>query len=606
MQELKSWSFYLDLVSCLYRDIASCYDVALRFQTKELDYIRLRVSTEGMSFLTRTLPAFGKALDRALSTTADFKIQGFERSPGSVRPLFLGWLTKLVFDDCGVELLNSSSVAIRDLRQLLYLLYKLEIPYEPDLENKVIDSFVSVDAALVDFDEAAESDPVVPKAREIISRVLGSLDPRAIRPKHGPGSVATGESTVEKGKFARLYSRLEQFYPFTEYCCFSLSHVSDAIEEIGLLEERTESTAKVALVPKDSRGPRLISLEPLEIQWIQQGLGKLIEEHISAHPLTAGFVNFDDQAVNQRLALAGSRGEPWVTLDMKDASDRVSNQLVVSLFALHPDLSAAMQACRSGETCVPDGRIVKLNKFAPMGSRLCFPVEALVFYALILGTLHVYAGLSLRKLRGRVYVFGDDIIMRREDYALALEHLPRFGLMFNPTKCCVAGNYRESCGVDAHKGVNVTPSRLRTMWCHHRPKPEVLTSYVALRNALVGRCYLEAGAYIEHHLRSVYGDLPYTDQVSWLLNGAAVSTAGGPAYASVLAPAREMNSKLKKRINRFGRLEVYSWLTVPLKERAPADSWSELLRRHSDDWGASGGFYAIPRRNRLKRGWVEI
>jgi hypothetical protein len=619
MIELKSIPFYRDLLVNLYRDIAERYFVASRTQSIEIAMLSRRLDAEGFSFLTKTLPSFGKSIDIALSTGCVLSTPAFEKRRGSKVPKFLGWLIERIFAYDGTELPNGDPVALKHLRQFVFLLYKLKIPYESSLQKRVLDSFVQTDMSLSDFDNACQVDPIVSKAAEIISSVLGTVDPHDVLPRHGPGAVATGETTVEKGNFSRIYSKLEQEYPFTEYFCYNMSHVCDSLRELESLELVDRATAKVVLVPKDSRGPRLISCEPLEIQWIQQGLGPVIERHINGHRLTGGYVNFTDQSINQDLALSGSRDGQWVTLDMKDASDRVSNVLVTSLFRHTPTLLAAMQACRSEATRLPDGRVVELKKFAPMGSRLCFPIEALCFYSLILSTLHIHAHKPMRSLLGSVYVYGDDIIMRKEDYLLALQHLPRFGLMFNPSKCCVSGFFRESCGVDAYKGVNVTPTRLSTTWCSTKKKPDVLSSFVALRNALQGLEYARSAAYIETALLSVYGIIPFTDKYRRSLNGAYVTEAGGPAFASDRMPARILNREIgiQTRVNSYLNVEVYSWTSNPKKVKGLGDSWNELLRRQSDAGyvselgldiytGRCGGFYTLVRRNCLKRTWMVV
>jgi hypothetical protein len=607
-------SFYGTLVKSVYRDIAECYTVATSVQKVEIDLIDRRLDKEGLSFLTKTLPAFGKAIDTALSTGRALSVPAFKKRKDSQLPRFLGWLLEHVFCNDGVEH-NSlfmalpgteidACVALRHLRNFLYILYKLEIPHDENDENRVLSEFVQTDAALVESDEAIRSSSMVRRAGIFCASVFGTLDPLDVSPRHGPGAVATGEKTVEKAKFARIYSKLEQVYPFTEYFCYNMSHVVDCYQEFDSLELLDEATAKVVLVPKDSRGPRLISCEPLEIQWIQQGLGRRMVSRLENHPLTSGHVNFTCQDVNRSLALSGSTDGQWVTLDMKEASDRVSLTLVECVFSRCPELLSAMIACRSSRTQLPCGTIVDLKKFAPMGSCLCFPVESFCFYALIVSALMETLGYSRRKALERVYVYGDDIIMRVEDYDVALQHLPSVGLKFNLLKCCTHGFFRESCGMDAYRGVCVTPVRVRTVWCHHRKAPEVLTSYVALRNALYGIGYYRSAQFIKAQIKRVYGRLPWTQKFDIAPNGAWIATSSAPAYATE-SVGKATNLKFKKRLNRYFRIEVKTYYSEPVKARS-TDSWWELLRRHSAGFPMGGGAYALPRRNRLKRGFREV
>jgi hypothetical protein len=163
--------------------------------------------------------------------------------------------------------------------------------------------------------------------------------------------------------------------------------IIDRVQWYRGLERLPAGTAKVVLVPKDSRGPRLISAEPLEYQWIQQGVGRSIVAHLEAHHLTKGRVNFTHQEVNRRLAQESSATLELATLDLKDASDRVSLELVRRVFKNTPELVRALEAIRTDATLLPDGRVQSLKKFAPMGSAVCFPVEAFVFWAILTASI---------------------------------------------------------------------------------------------------------------------------------------------------------------------------------------------------------------------------
>lgn len=621
---MKSSAFYKAVMLAIHHDIAECYlhNVTPKEIRIEQKILSARMNKEGLVFCTKTLPRLCKAVDTALATGTPFSILGFKKAPNSQLPRFLGWLLRELFDSDGVELANANPMALKHLRQLCYILYKLEVPSSEASVTNVIENFLETDKLLVLTPEQLD-DQVIVEARKLITRIFCNLDPHDVIPRHGPGSVSTGEAKPDKSWFSRLYSALEKEYPFTEYFHYNMSHTVDRLPEVQGLIESDTPTAKVVLVPKDSRGPRLISCEPLEIQWIQGGLGPRLEEAIRLSRISSGFVNFNDQTINGNLALLGSKGYPWVSLDMKDASDRVSLDLVKSLFGQVPRLLSCLLATRSTHTRLPDGRIIELNKFAPMGSRLCFPVEAIVFYCLILGTLRVRTGMPIKKLIGRVYVYGDDIIMHSKDYHYALQQLPKYGLMFNNSKCCVAGSFRESCGVDAYKGVNVTPSRMRAQWSTLK-NPETYTSYISFRNAMAGMYLFRVASLIETQLQSVYGPIPYTGNYRVAPNGALVAEAGGPAFADavIVVPenpscgvAKPSNSLFpRKRFNRrYQRIEVFGYVSEAQDTPATQPGWEELLRSYYSLQGrssnepvtTSGGFYALPRRNRLKRGWFS-
>jgi hypothetical protein len=493
--------FYQEFYEHLHRDVAGAVaSVRVVECRKDIAVMLSRSKAEGLSFFTKTLPRLGKAVDLALSTGCKLQFSSFSRKKGTELPAFCWWLFSLVFDDTGRERSDACPMALMYLRQLLSVCYKLKVPYDEQTNNKVITDFVRTDAELA-FTPAklkGLTEQIALRARLLVRRVMSPLSCQGIIPKHGPGVVATGEKVWEKRYFKRLYQNLEVIYPFTEYFFFNYSHLCDRLDVLSTLEVKDAGTAKVVLVPKDSRGPRLISCEPLEYQWIQQGQMRAIVPHLESHWLTKGHVNFTDQSVNRQLALKASLDGKQSTLDMQEASDRVSWELVDYLFPSH--WSDALYASRSPRTRLPDGRVVLLNKFAPMGSAVCFPVEALVFWALCVSIVSCTRNISLVEAKDTIYVYGDDIICSSEDQAAIRLHLPSFDLKVNDNKCCTGMTFKESCGCDAYKGVDVTPTKFRSVWCD-RLDVGTYSSYVAYSNALWKAGYFYAAQYVEDRVQ---------------------------------------------------------------------------------------------------------
>lgn len=264
-----SLEVYSSLTVQLYHDIAQRYP-NVHESRHDLRTMRNRFDSEGVSFLTKSLPKLGKALDKALHSESPLLVSGFKLIPSTSIPLFLGWLFREVFMDNGYVRSDPNITALKDLRQLLYFSYKLSLPYDYETERSVIESFIATEQELSNTEFPAWSDPVASKARLFLSRVFDGFDVRDITPRHGPGAVATGEESGEKSNFSRIYSHVEQVYPFTDYFVLGPNQVSDQLDWIQSLEVLEQGTAKVVLVPKDSRGPRLISCEPLELQWIDR------------------------------------------------------------------------------------------------------------------------------------------------------------------------------------------------------------------------------------------------------------------------------------------------------------------------------------------------
>jgi len=505
----------LGMFASLLRDVANNYaDMSVNH---DLDYVKTRSAKEGASFFTKSLPLIGKHIDASLSNGTPLAIPGLARAKGRTTPRFLGKLFERVFDYEGRELLCACPLSVRHLRQLAYFFYKLELPYAKSTNDSVIRQFTATDADLANLPPLLEGDQATLHIAQLLIReIVADVRVEGFIPRHGPGAVSTGEKHWGKMRFERFYPSLDEVFTYCDYFYSGAMDICDNYHKLQCCVPSYTPTAKVVLVPKDSRGPRLISCEPVEYQFVQQAVAQELIRVLESHRLTARRVNFTDQSINQRYAMLGSLGAPWVTLDMKDASDRVSLRLVEELFA-GTHLLPYLLASRSKATRLPDGKIVTLNKFAPMGSALCFPVEALVFWALSVAcniqadSDPVHSRDKLERAAMNVTVYGDDLIMRAADYGAALQFFPKVGLMFNQKKCCTSGFFRESCGVDAYKGVNVTPVRYRTVWVPRSQDTKQLLSSVELSNHLYSHGYWEtADLWMELIVRK-YGPIPIID-----------------------------------------------------------------------------------------------
>lgn len=544
-----------------------------------------RIAREGISFLTKTLPRLGKALDRALTGEVSLDSTGFRKETGSQLPKFLGGLFKCVFSHDGWVLPTPCVDCIKSIRQIAYLFYKYELPYEQDQEQEVLEKFERTDLEMLDLNlrfqhlagsvdssvplarqtfEFGEFGHIITKARCSLARLFSSFDERDITPSHGPGAVSTKERLWDKWTFSVVSPRIADSYPVDAYYYASLGHICDDFQSFSGLKY-VENPAKVVLVPKDSRGPRLISCEPLEFQWIQQGLMRAIVKHVENHafwdrrktkPGVKWNIHFTDQQPNQFGALLGSKTGRYATLDLNEASDRVSCGLVQLLF---PDpLKTVLMNCRSLSTRLPSGQELLLHKYAPMGSALCFPVLALTIWSIL------DAGAPDAYTRERILVYGDDVVVPTAYAENAMKLLEAFGLKINRAKSCTSGFFRESCGTDAYNGVEVTPVRFRTVWSSSRC-PHVYASWISYANSLHARRYYQAYEHIAQRLLRIYTQIPSLDLLP-----------EGPALAEV---PETITSRIPKRSNKsYQRLERRVWVLKPVTLTREIDGWKMLLR----------------------------
>jgi hypothetical protein len=560
--------------------------------------LRHRVQFEGLSFLTKTLPKLGKALDNGLASGSFSIPSEFHHSHGnSSIPAFMQAYFNGLFDANGTLLDNSDPFAVKHLRQVLFFAYKLELPFQEDQKASVVDAFISTEGEL-ELPDDVETREILEVSSFIIESIFKDFDPKDIVPRHGPGAVATGERMEEKWDFSRLYDAIHQQYPYYDYFIAGGSkELEDRLDWYKSLRRLKTGVAKVVLVPKDSRGPRLISCEPLEYQWVQQGLGRKIMSHLESHWLTKGQINFVDQSVNQKLALSSSLDNVFSTIDLKDASDRVSVDLVEKLFKRVPQLSKALLACRTSATLLPDGRVQLLRKYAPMGSALCFPVEALVFWVLIVASISRYRKVRQRDVGKTVFVYGDDIILPRESAQYSIQQLERFRLKVNLSKCCISGSFRESCGTDAFKGIKVTPIRLRTLWSGRKSDGSAYVSYISLANMLAEE-YGACSDFLWKIIEKTYGKIPY---------GTSRSSFPCKVVADPDVAEDENRRLFRTRVSRnYQRVEFYLPFSATRRKKSKLDGWHRLLRNFTIPPYGDPSTIVVPRSMLIKRGWASV
>jgi len=350
---------------------------------------------------------------------------------------------------------NRDAGILQMLRTVLVFGYKAE--FEPD-EKQLQEgqkAFEEANQGCCLWGSSFTNEELYPQvfdeARRLVSSVISRCNWTEAIPCHGPGAVFPRRSASTKGDFA-VYTPLTRFYPYDVH--FNAIHESGWSDLTSTAVEHDLISCKMVAVPKDSRGPRLICVHPSEAVWIQQGQRHVLENAIEHHRLTSGRINFRDQTVNGRLALQASRDRGFVTIDLKEASDRISSVLVQYLFGYAYQF---LNSSRASTCRLLDGSVVGLSMYAPMGNATTFPVESLCFWSL------VRAGILCRhgQYCDDVYVFGDDIVVPTKYYEGAIYGLVSAGMIPNFGKTFRKGLFRESCGVDAFNGIDVTPLRCK-------------------------------------------------------------------------------------------------------------------------------------------------
>ena len=482
----------------------------------------------GDSVFTLLLPAIGKqldaALDRGFLPLLGLPLAGRVNTRTVIPRLFSGiWLK--VFDIHGCLRQEFDPTFVLILRQLLFIGAKLRIDCTPsavfrttkeffDVESKItpapppwrgngidlpqsgVGSLLDLHPTECDQPSLFETDDaersllgLCQRVADRVSSSFGEFLPQDWSFRHGPG--ATAEAPRGRGykySFPAWCNRLEAIFPYWEYgvpnsaVLLESYTVEDGIPE-SAYPPSSEGASRLIAVPKTQKGPRLIAAEPTANQWAQQCIADFLTAKIAEDArLPAGrrtlsaSLDFRDQSKNGRLALESSRTAAYATVDLKEASDRLSCWLVQRLWRKNYSVLGAMIASRTrfllNSVDKKQPAITELRKFATMGSALTFPIQSIAFFV-----LSISAGLYTRKLDAKhwktlckeVRVFGDDIIVPRDWLENLVHLLHMVGLKENPQKTFGGSNFRESCGVDAFRGYDVTPVKIKAFPTESRP-----------------------------------------------------------------------------------------------------------------------------------------
>jgi len=514
----------LKLVHSIYIDAcAKC--IADVSDLRDLDTIKSRVIEEGLSFLTITLPLFCRDFEQALANGGiDPSLFRNFRKRGAI-PAFLQGMLGLLFDRETGRLINDeedSPTLVEGIRQICLAFKKFEVDCTPERTAAAFSSFVEIERSLQMFSVPSEDAQKFLSVSSVLwDGALVDINPLECLPRHGPGATAEGITGNQKYLWRNWHDRLEPYFPLID-SAYPLGMPLDAeeLKLVTIVKPEQEQPVKVVAVPKTLKSPRIIAIEPVCMQYAQQSLRDKLYSVLEASKFSKGHINFSDQSINQSLALIASKTGRFATIDLSDASDRVPRDLALEMFRCNPALQGAVDACRSTRAKLPNGTIIDpLFKFASMGSALCFPVEAMYFYTICVVACLEAARLPVShrncfKVSRGIYVYGDDIIVPSAYAMIVLDYLRKYNCKVNSNKTFVSGSFRESCGLDAFKGYEVTPTYIRKARPENKQQADRLISRVATANLFYKKGYWQTARLLFKEVEKILGPLPYVSEDS--------------------------------------------------------------------------------------------
>jgi hypothetical protein len=513
----------LALFAALSQDIAA-WDSGLQDPMQEyLSYMQRMVLTRGVSFIMIDMPQACKLVDHGLSSEyLDFATLpmtfGYRRERGR---FFLGALFRQVWDHKGRLFEDVDPQLVYFLRQYLVLAKKvkrdcsdaatlvevnnflkddncLPVPsgtwYADELD---VSSKLSLTDGYRDTRKSLFEEVFVPhsllqtvqRVADLVVSRLPVLDRDMLRPKHGPGAVSDAKTGEDKYLFPFWPKKLDMVFHAELY---RQSREDLHLEDPSIQSSPVEPPARLLAVPKTLAGPRLIASEPTAHQFIQQGLMRWLRDNLPSQLKLC--IDFLDQEPSRAFCLRASATGMHASVDLKSASDRVSCWLVERIFRRSPSLLEALHASRTrivvNGTGVGEDFHLLMRKFAPMGSAVTFPVQSIIYAICVMGTILYDRGMrvssrNVTAVARELRVFGDDIIMPSMQTHLVASLFALLGLKVNMMKTHHAGFFRESCGMDAFKGIDITPIKVSSLSLLNTA--EGLQSWIDTHNLFVSK-----------------------------------------------------------------------------------------------------------------------
>jgi len=475
-----------------------------------------------------------------------------------------------VFDTSTGRILDEPEIsAIEGIRQIAYTFKKLLVPCATRRVRKALEEFIRIEHSLEGPEQGSKDLEVFLRVSDHLwGSLLTNFAIEDLIPRHGPGATAERISGNQKYVMQRWHDRLEPWFPMLSFA-FANEYASDTkeFERLSVIPECDEQPVRVITVPKTLKTPRIIAIEPVCMQYMQQAISRWLTRTIEQGPITRGHVNFHDQSVNRSLAMSASRERDFATLDLSSASDRVPYAIAIRMFDMHPDLQGCISATRSTRAKLPDGQVLTLKKFASMGSALCFPIEAMYFYTIcIVALLEKYdlpvTFSNIRSVAKLVYVYGDDIIVPTDTAESVSYHLQKYSCKVNSDKSFWTGKFRESCGLDAYDGQEVTPTYVRHLRPSNRGEASSLASWVAAANHFYKRGYWSTASHMISVCESILGALP--------IIGPECAGLGKVSFQHCVSATRW---NVDHQVH-----EVRTWCAVPIYRKDKLEGHGALLK----------------------------
>lgn len=340
----------------------------------------------------------------------------------------------------------------RDLQACAFFKKSTYLKSGRDLDQELYDNFTAIEEVnrrnniLIASRKSFQANGLIYDASRILARILGKApDVTSFRP-----IIGTGASFGLASHVATPAHKLEG-QPDVTCNAFDLARefLKDIPELFPCNVVDIVKGNKASSVPNTYKKKRFISTEAILNAILQRNIGIAIRGK-----LRKVGIDIETQQDFHKFLVT----EYWdqvCTIDLSNASDSICYELVKALFYFAPDWFDLLCKSRS-EYTLYNGRWFKLEKFCSQGNGFTFELETLIFYCIATAAIK-RAGLK----QDFVTLFGDDTICFKECGEVVKEAYVLCGFTVNTDKSFTNGLFKESCGVDTFKGINVRPTYIK-------------------------------------------------------------------------------------------------------------------------------------------------
>lgn len=369
--------------------------------------------------------------------------------------------------DVDIRSVSSPRIAAA-VNQARALLKKFKVANSDQADSRALLKFLTVNKSVRDWELVLESDDD--------KILLGELK-RAIYEFWNPGGypLVTNFGTIlDEGRcgpgasvgsvggdfYTKMYSSplsTTSHFLYDEYRRYVSIDPSCQAAELQRYGDfsgyKVVSGSRLSFVPKNDSISRCICIEPTLNMFYQLGLGFHLERRLSNH---FGLEMGSQQFKNRELARIGSVFDDLCTIDLESASDSLGLRMLREV--LPRDFYDLLVRLRSPSADLPGIGTFALDMISTMGNGFTFPLQTMLFACVVKSCFRVH-GIKPLYPRGNCHgnfgVFGDDIIVPRSIVGSVMRCLNILGFVVNQEKTFVEGPFRESCGADYFRGVNV-------------------------------------------------------------------------------------------------------------------------------------------------------